>query len=180
MDSIFEMGTTARHGKLLKYLARSTFELFEKNELVDFQESVKLVYYGSKKSPKDCELISVDSIDDKVKFKDIMNDLGDVEPDYMHFRKGNDFILNKKETRAAGYPNLIVEVWSENNSILDREFKKYLYSTSPITEQWYIEQDSNIIECYYGQKRIEDKNLADILISKDGVKFDLRYLKLEN
>jgi len=178
MDNIFEMGTTVRHGRLLQYLAKSTFDLFARGDLEYFQESVKLVYYGSKKSPKNCELIGVDSIDDKIKFKDIMNDLGDVEPDYMLFRNDNKFILNKKETRIAGYPNLIVEVWSENNSLLDKQFKKYLYSTSPITEHWYIEQDSNIVECYYGQEKIGNKNLADILVSRDGIEFDLRYLKL--
>ena len=180
MENIFEMGTTARHGKLLNYLIRSTSELIAKKEIEDFSESVSLVYYGNKKrAPQNCELVDISSIDNITNFKEeIMNDLGVVEPDYMYFRKGNEFILNKKETRAAGYPNLIVEVWSEDNSLLDRQFKKYLYSTSPITEHWYIEQDSNIVECYYGQERIEDKSLADILVSRDGIEFDLRYLAI--
>ena len=49
MDNIFEMGTTARHGRLLNYLIRSTFELFEKKELINFSESSSLVYYGNRK-----------------------------------------------------------------------------------------------------------------------------------
>ena len=185
MDNIFGMGTTVRHGRLLGLLENSILNLFFEKKIEHFSESVKLVYYGNKKrAPGNCELvcvdniICVDNIKGELEFKDIMNDLGDVEPDYMHFSKGNDFILNKKETRVAGYPNLIVEVWSENNSTLDREFKKYLYSTSAITEHWYIEQDSNVVECWYGDSRIDDKNLADILKTRDGIEFDLRYLKL--
>ena len=180
MDNIFEMGTTARHGRLLNFLTKSTIELFMQNELIDFSDSSSLVYYGNKKrAPQNCELVDISNIDNINKFKkEIINDLGYVDPDYMYFKKGNEFILNKKETRAAGYPNLIVEVWSEDNTLQDRAFKKHLYSTSPITEHWYIEQDSNIVECYYGQEKIDDKNLADILISKDGIKFDLRYLAI--
>jgi hypothetical protein len=180
MDNIFEMGTTARHWKLLRYLAKSTFDLFERNELEDFSESSSLVYYGDKcRAPVNCELVNISCVDDITDFKhSVINDLEFVVPDYMYFKKGNEFIINKKETKIAGYPNLIVEVWSESNSSLDRQFKKYLYSTSPTTEHWYIEQDSNVVECYFGQERIGDKNLADILVSRDGIEFDLRYLKL--
>ena len=180
MDNIFGMGTTARHGRLLGLLQNSILNLFFEKRIEHFSESASLVYYGNKKrAPGNCELVDISSIDDIVNFKEeIMNDLSVVEPDYMHFVKGNEFILNKKETRAAGRPNLVVEVWSENNSLLDRQFKRHLYSTSAITEHWYIEQDSNIVECWYADKRIDDKNLADVLISRDGIEFDLRYLKL--
>jgi len=178
MENIFEMGTTARHGRLLYFLGKATFDLFIKKELINFSESSSLVYYGNKKELDSCELVDIGEIQDVQKFReDIMGDLNFVTPDYMHF-KDNKYLINKKETKVAGYPNLIVEVWSEDNSLKDRAFKKYLHSTSPITEHWYIEQDSNIVECYYGQERIEDKNLADILVSRDGVEFDLRYLKL--
>ncbi|MCL2095347.1 MAG: Uma2 family endonuclease [Oscillospiraceae bacterium] len=178
MNNIFETGTTARHGRLLDYLIKSTFELFEKKEIINFSESSSLVYYGNKKELSLCELVNLDDITNTEKFtEDVMGELNIVTPDYMHF-KNNKYLINKKETRVAGYPDLIAEVWSDDNSPADRAFKKYLYSTSPVTEQWYIEQDSNTVECYYGQKRIEDKNLADILVSEDGIKFDLRYLKL--
>ena len=85
MESIFEMGTTVRHSRFIKYLLKSSFDLFERNELVDFQESIKLVYQGSKTSPKDCELLNLAIVKDKSSFKSIMNDLGDVEPDYLYF-----------------------------------------------------------------------------------------------
>jgi Uma2 family endonuclease len=178
MNNIFEMGTTARHGRLLDYLIKSTFELFERKQLINFSESSSLVYYGNKKEADLCELVNLNEVHDIQKFiDDIMGELNIITPDYMHF-KNNKYVMNKKETRIAGCPDLIVEVWSEDNSDKDRAFKKYLYSTSATTEQWYIEQDSNIVECYYGQEKTENKNLADILVSRDGVEFDLRYLKL--
>ena len=178
MENIFEMGTTARHGRLLSFLTKSILELFVRNKLIYFSESTSLVYYGNKKEIDSCELVNISEMQNEQKFREnIIGDLNFVTPDYMHFRD-NKYIINERETKVAGYPNLIVEVWSENNTLLDRQFKKYLYSTSPVTEQWYIEQDSNIIECYHGQERIEDKNLADILVSRDGIEFDLRYLKL--
>ena len=179
MDNLFEMGTTARHRRLLDYLIKSTIELFEKKELINFSESSSLVYYGNKREKNLCELVNLEEVADKKDFKaNVMGELNIVTPDYMHF-KDNKYLMNEKETRIAGYPNLIAEVWSEDNSLKDRAFKKHLYSTSPTTEQWYIEQDSNIVECYYGQEKIKNKNLADILISRDGIEFDLRYLKLD-
>ena len=178
MENIFEMGTTARHGRLLDFLINATFELFVKKELINFSESSSLVYYGNKKEVYSCELVNISEVQDEQKFREnIIGDLNFVTPDYMHF-SDNKYIINERETKVAGFPNLIVEVWSETNTLLDRQFKKHVYSTSPVTEHWYIEQDSNIIECYYGQERIEDKNLADILVSRDGIEFDLRYLKL--
>ena len=123
--------------------------------------------------------MNLGEIQDKQKFvEDTMGELNAVTPDYMHF-KDNKYLMNNKETRVAGHPNLIVEVWSDDNSPNDKAFKKHLYSTGPTTEQWYIEQDSNIVECYYGPNKIESKNLSDILVSRDGTKFDLRYLKLK-
>ena len=179
MDNIFEMGTTARHGRLLDFLVNATFELFVKKELINFSESSSLVYYGNKKEVDSCELVNISEVQDIQKFREeIMGDLNFVTPDYMHF-KHNKYLINRKETKIAGYPDLVVEVWSDDNSPKDRAFKKYLYSTGSTTEQWHIEQDSNIVECYYGQEKVENKNLADILVSRDGIEFDLRYLKLE-
>ena len=178
MSSIMEMGTTARHGRLLDYLVKSTFELFEKKEIVNFSESSSLVYWGSKKQPHSCNLVDVKKIPDTDDFmKETINLLALTTPDYMHFST-NQFIINDNETRIAGFPNLVVEVWSKSNSDIDKEFLKYLYSTSDEIEHWYIEQDSNTVECWYGDKRTDDKNLKDILKTRDGIEFDLRYLKL--
>ena len=178
MNNIFEMGATRRHGRLLDTLTRSITDLYRNNKLEDFSESVALVYTGNRKESDSCILVNIDNAENK-NIKSFINTLNNVIPDYMHFKSGNRFVLNENETMLAGRPDLIIEVWSENNSILDREFKKYLYGTSSITEHWYIEQDSNIVECYYGQEKIENKNLGDILVARDGIEFDLRYLKLD-
>jgi len=178
MDNIFEMGTTARHGRFLEYLTYHTFTLSKRKKLVNFSESSSLVYYGNKKEIDFCELVNLNDIPNIQKFiDDTINDLNFVTPDYMYFKE-NKYLINRKETKVAGYPNLIVEVWSEDNTPKDKAFKKHLYSTSPVTEHWYIEQDSNIVECYFGKEKMENKYLSDILISRDGIKFDLRDLKL--
>ena len=178
MSNIMEMGATARHGRLLSFLENSVFDLFLKEKVINFSESASLVYWGNKKQPHSCSLVDIKAISDTDDFiKEVINILALTTPDYMHFST-NKFIINDNETRVAGFPNLIVEVWSKSNSEIDRELLKYLYSTSDETEHWYIEQDSNVVECWYGNNRIEDKSLKDILKAIDGIEFDLRYLAL--
>ena len=179
MSNIMEMGSTARHRRLLEYVSKSINSLFERNELIHFSESASLVYMGHKKQPTLCHLIDLKTIDNENEFmEDILNDLELVTPDYMHFVRNNKFLINTNETRVVGNPDLVIEVWSKSNSIYDRDFLKFLYSTNPTTEHWYIEQDSNIVECWIGNKRIEDKYLTDLLTTKNDIEFDLRYLKL--
>ena len=71
---------------------------------------------------------------------------------------------------------LVIEIWSKGNDQLHREIRKKLYSTSPIVEHWYMSQNSNEVECYYGKDRLESQNLKNILITRDAIEFDLRYL----
>ena len=73
---------------------------------------------------------------------------------------------------------MVVEIWSIGNDNQERIFKKDLYSTSNLTEQWYINQKSNIVECYMGDKKSDDKCLTEVLVSKHGIEFDLRYLAI--
>ena len=178
MESVFEFGTTARHGRLLDFLVKSVFDLFLANKLINFSESSSLGYYGDIKDLLSCSLIDVTEIQNSDLFlSDTINYLRFVTPDYMHFTD-NRYLINQIETRVVGYPNLIVEVLSKGNSSADRQFKKFLYSTGNVTEHWYIEQDSNIVECWYGKNRLNDKNLKNILITQDNIEFDLRYLAL--
>jgi len=178
MDNIFEMGATIRHGHTISAFFSEVWEKVKAKELLVIPDSCSLVYSGEKIEPDLINLIDVVTIENVEYFKEhIINNLKYTQPDFMLF-KNNKYIKNDKETRIVGCPDFIVEVWSEDNSAKDRAFKKYLYSTSPITEHWYIEQDSNTIECYYGKERIKDKNLADVLVTRSGIKFDLRCLKL--
>ena len=122
--------------------------------------------------------MDVTKIEDKNNFiENIILELEYVQPDFVLF-KNNPFIENKKQTRTAGQPDLIVEVWSENNSMNDRAFLQNLYATSGMTEHWYVEQDSNDVSCYYGNDRLENQYLTNILVTRDGLKFDLRYLAI--
>ena len=100
-----------------------------------------------------------------------------VQPDLAFFDK-NKYVINKRETKVAGRPDLIVEVWSDGNTEAHKDYKKYLYSTSPITEHWYIEQDSNKVKCYMGNEQLPDQYLTNILKTQNGIEFDLRYLAI--
>jgi Uma2 family endonuclease len=101
-----------------------------------------------------------------------------VQPDFFLFHK-NPYIINKRDIRTAGQPDLIVEVWGEEDTKNNRDFKKYLYSASDITEHWYIEQDSNTIKCYLGRNELPDQSLMNILKTQNGLEFDLRYLAIK-
>jgi hypothetical protein len=180
MSAYMPMGTTIRHNKLITTLSSAVIDLMRKKEALSMQEECMLVHWGFKMKPDlkyliDIHSISVDDIDKFKKF--IMYELEYVQPDFFMFKK-NQYLCNERETRIAGYPDLIVEVWSESNDEAEREFKFDLYSTSPVTEHWYIEQDSNEIICYFGKDKITNQYLTDVLVTLDGIEFDLRYLAL--
>jgi Uma2 family endonuclease len=136
------------------------------------------VHYGTKKLPNGFELVDIDSIENKEYFcANTILELDYVNPDFVLF-KNNPYVENKKQTRTAGRPDLIVEVWSESNAKNDRAFLQNLYATSEITEHWYIEQDSNKVECYMGKEQLPDQYLTNILVTQKGLEFDLRYLAI--
>ena len=101
-----------------------------------------------------------------------------VQPDFFLFHT-NPYKLNDKETQVVGYPDLIVEVWSETNDIYERVFKQYLYGTSDLTEHWYLRQDTNIVKCFKGRTELVDKSLDTIMYTTFGLKFDLRDLQIK-
>jgi len=175
MDIYMPMSTTARHNKLAGTLFSRIIDLLERKEVHALHEECSLVYWG-KKTGADCSLVNISEIEDLSKFKDsIIEDLYYVQPDFMLF-KNNPYVENIRQTRTAGRPDLIVEIWSDGNSKNDRAFLQNLYATSDITEHWYIEQDSNEVSCYFGKNKIESQFLSDVLVTRGGLKFDLRYL----
>ena len=180
MDIYMPMSTTRRHNKITTMFSGSIIDLVRKNKVNSFQEECALVYWGTKKNSNGFRLVDVTNLDDENDFiENILPELGHVQPDFVVF-KNNPFLENKKQTKTAGQPDLIVEVWSESNARNDRAFLQNLYATSEITEHWYIEQDSNEINCYYGNKKLENQYLTDILVTRDGLQFDLRYLAIMN
>ena len=171
------MGTTHRHNGLVTTLMNRIFNRIESGELLAFQEQCPLVYFGTKELPVGFKLIDVKSIKDVQRFLDNITELEHVKPDFMLF-KNNAYLRNKKQTRTAGQPDLIVEVWSETNTDDDRAFLQNLYATSDITEHWYIEQDSNSVQCYMGGEQLPNQCLTEILKTRKGLEFDLRYLAI--
>jgi len=174
------MSTTRRHGDLIGQIYADVVnkykEFLKKREINPRQEQSQLVHYGEKKEMP--QLVDITKIKDKDYFvSGLINDLNYVQPDFMLF-KDNPYWENQRQTRTAGLPDLIVEVWSEGNPQENRDFKFKLYSSSDITEHWYIEQDCNIIKCYQGGARLPDQNLHEVLRTQRGVEFDLRYLAL--
>jgi Uma2 family endonuclease len=151
------------------------FNRMETGELYASQEQCSLVYRGTKKSSANFSLVDVSAISNVERFIENITELEHIEPDLVMF-KDNPYLENKKQTRTAGQPDLIIEVWSESNTDNDRAFLQNLYATSDITEHWYIEQNSNRVECYLGKEQLPDKYLTDILITQKGIEFDLRRL----
>jgi len=171
------MGTTHRHNRLVTTLMNRIFSRAESGELLAFQEQCPLVYFGTKELPVGFKLVDIKEINDIETFLDNITELEYVNPDFMLF-KDNPYLRNKKQTRTAGQPDLIAEVWSESNTDDDRAFLQNLYATSPITEHWYIEQDSNDVRCYMGREQLPDQYLTDVLVTQKGLEFDLRYLAI--
>ena len=171
MDIYMPMAKTERHNLFTGSFFEGIIELLRKREIKAFNNEGALVYLGTKKEI--CRnLVNIQDFN-----VTCINDLEYVQPDFMLF-KDNRFIQNERKTRIAGYPDLVVEIWSDNNAANDRAFKKTLYATGINTEHWYIEQDSNMVECYISEERIADKSLKEVLRTKSGIEFDLRYLAL--
>jgi len=176
MDIFMPMSTTARHNKIITTLMSSFIDLLRKKEAHALSEECSLVYWGQNAEPTTVSLVNINEIENMKKFKEsIIEDLYYVQPDIMLF-KSNPYVENTRQTRTAGQPDLVIEVWSDGNQKSEKDFKKFLYSTSNITEHWYIEQDSNEVSCHFGREKTENKSLTDILFTRDGLKFDLRYL----
>ena len=176
MDIYMPMSTTVRHNRITMTLSGSILSLLRKREVHALQEECALVYIGTKELSVGFNLVDTTKIENIKHFtENVITELEYVRPDFVLFRN-NPYLENKKQTRTAGQPDLIVEVWSESNFSNDRAFLQNLYATSNITEHWYIEQDSNEVTCYLGKKRLKNQSLSNILVTLDGLEFDLRYL----
>jgi len=74
-----------------------------------------------------------------------------IESDVLIFKE-NVQVRNEQRTRIAGCPDLVIEVWSNDNDGLHRQKKFDIYSSSTLTEHWYVEQHSDIVRCFLGSK----------------------------
>ena len=178
MDSFMEMGTTARHNEIITALIRKILNFADGGKSKLFHENYSLVYWGKRTELDSLELVDITNIKDIRYFKEnVINELRRIEPDFMLFDK-NAYIENEKRTRIAGFPDLVIEVWSEGNSDMEQELKKFLYSTSLATEHWYIRQDSNDVECFMGDEVLPPQSLKNILRTQNGVEFNLKHMAI--
>jgi len=179
MDAFMPMSTTRRHNKIINEFVRKISGVNRFDEVDILTSECALAHWGSKRKCNEiCSLVNINLLEDIEHFtKNTINYLEYVQPDFVLF-KNNPFIANELGTITAGCPDLIVEIWSEGNSNAEKEFKFNLYSGCGITEHWYIEQDSNEVVCYLGENRLENQSFTDILITRGGLRFDLRYLAI--
>ena len=177
MDMTLKMATFPRHGHLVTGFCPYIIDLFKMGKLYYLSEEQLLAFRGKKFSGEE-ELINANEDVFNEKFVSEGIDLLDcVQPDFLFFMK-NKFIQTKNTLRTIGVPDLVVEVWSAGNEFPEREMKFRLYSSSPLCEHWYLEQDSNDVQVFKGFNKLGAQNLKNILITTDGIEFDLRYLAL--
>jgi len=172
------MSTSLRHNRITGTLFSEIIDMLRKNEVNALQEECALVYWGSRVKPEPTVLIDIDNIKNINEFKEkTIDDLEYVQPDFILFQK-NLYVENRRKTRTAGCPDLIVEVWSDGNTVEEKKFKYNLYSNSSNTEHWYIEQDTNEVKCHVGKETLAVQSIKNILHTTNGLKFDLRYLAI--
>ena len=107
----------------------------------------------------------------------VIEELDFVQPDFMLFGR-NPFVQSANTLKTAGIPDLAVEVWSMSNTQEERAMKHSLYSSHPRCEHWYLTQDSNKVECWLGKEKLKPQLLTNVLATRQGIEFDLRYLTI--
>ena len=178
MDNYVPMSTTDRHNEIINTFVCEIFPLKKKKEIRALSEQCALVYWGRKSEPASLALVDVSEIENISRFTESAIEYLDyVQPDFMLFDE-NPYLKNSRGLRTAGRPDLILEVWSEGNTKNDKAFLQNLYATSPMTEHWYMEQDSNDVQCYLGKMQIAGQSLKNVLVTQKGLEFDLRYLAI--
>jgi len=139
---ILTMGTTRRHMKILDvFTAFFVNKQEEEPDLQTAREQIALVENGR-------ELIDLSELT-VLGLQEVKNKMGELDhtyPDFMIFKE-NPVLMNNTESRYAGIPDLIIEVWSKTNHESEREQKRALYCTNK-SEFWEIEQNSPIINCW--------------------------------
>ena len=118
-------------------------------------------------------LVDIETVTDAAE----LNDFDNFIPDILLFDK-NKKIFSENTFKVAGYPDLIIEVWSKWNDKKERLLKQITYSTGKNTEHWYLTQNSNKIECWFEDKQLPNKSLKKVLTTQGGLKLDLRELAL--
>ena len=175
---VWNMSNADRHIQLvskLEFMLRLNYVEYNPKFKM-FREQMNLVYFAGLQGRKLVDLETLEHKEEEFLTKTI-NGLDCVLPDIMLFHE-NRYIMNKNETRVAGCPDLIVEVWSQGNTYEHRDIKRILYSSSEKVEFWQIYQDSNDVNCSIGAERLPDQNLREPLRTRSGLVVDLTSMAL--
>ena len=176
-DYSTNMAALPRHGHIVSTFFANIFSLFKEKKVYALQEQHALVFYGKKWS-KEERLVDVSALENAGEFKSlVIDELDFVQPDFMMF-KDNPFLQSANTLKTAGVPDLVVEVWSRSNTHEERGMKHSLYSSHGKCEHWYLTHDSNKVECWLGKSEMKPQALTDVLVTRHGIEFDLRYLAI--
>lgn len=136
------------------------------------QGTTRLAHYG-KRLDLSSELIDIAKIANHADFTaNHIHNYSAVEPDLLVFHK-NEYIKNQSGTYFAGFPDLVVEIWSDSNDSMERKYKKAVYSSSPKTEHWYFEQGSDLVERWLGKTQLETLSIREKLTTQNGLELDI-------
>ncbi|MCL1989095.1 MAG: Uma2 family endonuclease [Firmicutes bacterium] len=172
-DFATKMSTMPRHGDIVSGFSLGLEDkwrtFYKKGRLVFNQENLNLAYTGSLAD-------GFRLLDATQNFtEEFLDECSCVMPDVMIFMHNN---LKRYRSKTLGYPDLVVEVWSDSNNSTEKDFKTLLYSTGKNTEHWYLTQHSNIIECWHETTKLSTQSLQNILVTQSGISFDLRHLAI--
>ncbi|MCL1988070.1 MAG: Uma2 family endonuclease [Firmicutes bacterium] len=174
---VIQMGWTSReHTNISEYLTNEIFSKVRKyiSSGTGFfsSGSTRLVHYGEKFS-------HLATLVDLAKFDiDDIGYLSSVEPDILLFQ-ANKFVVSENGTLFAGFPDLIVEVWSKSNTKEERDWKKMLYSSSPITEHWYLQQNSRVVERWIGNSQLSNLYVDEKMVTNNGLILDISDIPMQ-
>ena len=169
-SQILTMGTTVRHMEILDAFTIFSDKKKQQDPKINTgREQIALVNNFDK-------LIDLSELTE-LDLRKVINNLGKLKytyPDFMIFQD-NPIIISNNETRYAGIPDLIVEVWSKANSKADREQKLSLYRTNK-SELWEIDQDSPIITCWDKNGKMYQQHMNKPVKTPWGEEIDLTKL----
>ncbi|MCL2015768.1 MAG: Uma2 family endonuclease [Defluviitaleaceae bacterium] len=162
-----------RHNEMTEVIGGELYILSKQTKMYLRTENKGLCYEPNPLNSNLPRLIDVENITDAAE----LNDFETFIPDILVFNK-NKKMLSENTTKIAGYPDLVIEVWSKWNDKKERLRKQISYSTGKNTEHWYLTQNSNKIECWFEDKQLPNKSLKKVLTTQGGLKLDLRELAL--
>jgi len=176
MDVVLADYPSRIHGEWCLFLGMEIMNVLRKDILQDkaffSPGSTRLVHYGNRFEMLG-ELVDISQIIDCENFAaHEIHNFNSVEPDILLFHK-NPYIQNDVGTYFAGFPDLLVEVWSNSNGAEERKSKLNLYSSAPTTEHWYIEEDSDKVERWLGKTQLEPLSAKNKLVTQNGLELDI-------